>query len=444
MYLKNVSKHDISNHAVHPWFDGDKVYPQPLHVHIRDDHNFISVKDGNLGCTLYYLYDEDKGYYEQLNDCSFFIKSHLPEQIRKPAQWEQVLKELKTNDIQFDISQMNADESIINFKNGILDIQSGSIRPHTPRILSTVQIPCDYRPELTLKDAPNFSGFLDDITLGEEELKTIILEYMGAVISNVKGYKYKKLIIFNGAGNTGKSLLRELAFRLVGEQNCHSISMWQLNSRFGPAQIYGKRLVGSGELEAVNLNEINIIKELTGGDSLNAEFKGKDGFSFKYGGFLWFNCNQLPSFRGDQGEHVYERFIIVPCQNVIPVEKRDTHLYEKMLAEKEAIVSTAVKYFRKTVKQGYFTEGPIISAARRDYKYKTNSLFEFIDSQCVMGQGSTKRSFIFNTYKSWCRDNHIDNVLGKKEISLILERDFGMSLQKNQGEYYYPITVKKF
>lgn len=116
-----------------------------------------------------------------------------------------------------------------------------------------------------------------------------------------------------------------------------------------------------------------------------------------------------------------------------------------MLDEKEAIVSTAVKYFQRTVEQGYrFSEGPIILAARRDYRGENNSLYEFFDSQCEIGQGSTKRSLVISAYKSWCQDHHIDNVLGKKDIALTLERDYGKIAKRIQGEYYYPITIKKF
>lgn len=259
-----MNKHDLSNHEVTPWFDGDKIYPQRLYMHIRNEHDLVSVTDVRRNSAYHYLYDADMGYYKMLSEreCSLFIKSHLPEEMRKATHWGQVLSELNTDDA-VDMSKMDADESIINFRNGVLDISTGAIRPHSPEILSSVQIPCDFRPELTLTDAPVFSRFLNDITSGEEELKTILLEYMGSIMSNVKGYRYKKLIILHGLGNTGKSQLRELMMDLLGEHNCHSITLQQLNSRFGPAQIYGKRFVGSGEVKAISLNDVNTIKELT-------------------------------------------------------------------------------------------------------------------------------------------------------------------------------------
>lgn len=45
-----------------------------------------------------------------------------------------------------EIDQLNGDENIINFSNGLLDISSGRIIPHNPSVYSTIQIPCDYVP----------------------------------------------------------------------------------------------------------------------------------------------------------------------------------------------------------------------------------------------------------------------------------------------------------
>lgn len=59
-------------------------------------------------------------------------------------------------------------------------------------------------------------------------------------------------------------------------------------------------------MSTIDIEEMNVIKNLTGGDKLNAENKGKDGFTFRYDGFLWFNTNELPHFRGDRGVHVYK------------------------------------------------------------------------------------------------------------------------------------------
>lgn len=121
-----------------------------------------------------------------------------------------------------------------------------------------------------------------------------------------------------GSGDTGKSQLKALTEKLLGADNCSSIDLKELEGRFGKSQMYGKRLVGSGDMSFANVNELKIFKCATGGDNIYIEFKGKDGFSFKYRGQLWFCMNELPRFGGDRGEWVYDRILAVECKMLFP------------------------------------------------------------------------------------------------------------------------------
>ena len=126
------------------------------------------------------------------------------------------------------------------------------------------------------------------------------------------------------------------------------------------------------------------------GLSFLAEQKGKDGFTFLYRGLLWFNANVLPLFRGDRGEHVYERFMIVRCNNIIPEEKRDPHLVEKLLRERDVIVSASVRYLKDAVDRDYrFTESEDMRKEREYYAISNNSLRLFLQDCCCIDEKQT-------------------------------------------------------
>ena len=75
---------------------------------------------------------------------------------------------------------------------------------------------------------------------------------------------------------------------------------------------------------------------------LNWNIKTVSQLNFEvFYGLIVMTCQILD---GDKGKHVYDRFLIVSCDNVIPPEERDPELLEKLLAEKEIIVSVAIKY----------------------------------------------------------------------------------------------------
>ena len=103
-------------------------------------------------------------------------------------------------------------------------------------------------------------------------MENLLLEFMGAVFSNVKGWRMKKALFLYGPGDTGKSQLKSLTERILGKQNFIGIDLAEIEARFGTAGIYGKRLAGSSDMGFLTVQELKAFKKCTGGDSLFAEF----------------------------------------------------------------------------------------------------------------------------------------------------------------------------
>ncbi len=142
------------------------------------------------------------------------------------------------------------------------------------------------------------------------------------------------------------------------------------------------------------------------------------------------------------GQHVYSRFLIVSCDNVIPPEERDPELLEKLLEEKEIIVSVAIKHLQKAIARGYkFTEGERTIKNREDYMIKNNSLALFLQECCLIGQGRTITSVFKEKYKSWCRDNNLEPEKSN-DITRILVNDYGVVKSKSYSDYY-ELTISK-
>ena len=419
-----------------------KISPQLLVKYLlskENENRIIPVRKAG-GTTSIFVYQN--GCYKEMykDELKGFVKSYMPLEYRTSKDIDAVYNELITEPCSVTLDDLDSNEDIINFENGLLHLSTHELTEHTPDVLSTIRIPCRYRPELTLDDAPIFSKFLDTLTSGDNIDATFILQFIGAILSNVPGYRYKKLLVLYGPGNTGKSQLRQLVTWLVGAQNCHSIDLSNIGRRFGTGQLYGKRLVGSGDMSFAKISEIATLKELTGGDDLNAEFKGKDAFTFRYKGFLWFNCNELPHFAGDRGQHVYDRFCIVCCGNVIPPEIQDHGLLEKMKGEAEAIVSASIHNFMDTVKAGYkFTESETMACIRDQYAEQNNSVVTFV-KECCTREGRTKRSNFVRFYKAWCQENGL-YAESSRDIGKTLSDVFKITPMKS-SEFYYPLTVK--
>lgn len=406
-----------------------------LTEHMLNEHHIIRVGEKDL-----MMYNGKRYEPISANDCKYLIKIHIPIHLRNSRTVNEVYFQLIT-ELHIPLSLFNADENIINFDNGILHIDTGEMTPHSSEVYSSILIPCNYKAGLTFDDCPKFKEFIFKLTDNNIELIQILMEYIGAVISNVYGYRYKKMLILLGKGNTGKSVLRTLVMDIIGKQNCHSIDIKQLNSRFGPSQIINKRMAGSGDMTVKKLDDIEVIKQLTGADDLNADRKGIDAISFQYKGLLWFNTNRLPTFSGDKGVHVYERFIIVPCRNVIPIEQRNSLLDSELYEERDAIISIAVEALRHTIENGYkFSECKTTDKEREKYELSNNSLKLFIDEYCSLHEGITKRSSFNKYYIEWCNENGFIPE-GKFNIGYYLEENYNITARKTDGNMCYDLSI---
>ncbi len=423
-----------------------------LAKHVREHMQYVLVRDNGRQALLKYVYED--GCYKLYADSMMMgrIKQYIAdydEELVKMSKVNETLLHINTDLNYVGQDELNADESIINFQNGLLRVTAAEavLEPHTPSVLSTIQIPCGWNdaPPLT----PVFDAYMDTLTDGDGAVRQLLLEFMGVCISNVKGWRMKKALFLVGDGDTGKSQLKGLVERLLGRRNFIGIDLKEIESRFGTGAVYGTRLTGSSDMSFLSVEELKTFKKMTGGDSLFAEFKGQQAFEFTYNGLLWFCMNRLPKFGGDDGKWVYDRIMVVECPNAIPAEKQDKELLDRMYAEREGIVYKSVKALQTVIANGYrFSEPKSVSAARDKYQTENNTVISFYkDCMCSREDGritdTCTTGKIYKVYKEWCRDNNNGFAKTYKEFRTKLAEHLGtafedMVVNKGSAETRFP------
>jgi P4 family phage/plasmid primase-like protien len=420
-----------------------KILPMELAQYIRNHMHYIFVRGQATEATLMYAYIN--GVYRLISDEELkgLIKEFIPYSIRKSKDINEVFFDLTTDNVFVDYEKLNEDENIINFQDGLLHLDNMQLYPHSPDVLTTIQIPVNYNDIINASpNAPNFDKYMATLCNGDEEIEELLLECLGLVISNIRGYRTKKALFLVGKGDTGKSQLKKLAEYLVGMTNVSNIDLEKINQDFGTAAVYQKRLVGCNDMSYQKIEDMSVFKQLTGGDSINITFKFKNSFPYLYKGFLWFNCNKLPRFGGDTGKWVYDRIMPVYCNNVIPKEKQDPHLFEKMLEEKETIIYKAIIALYKLISNGYkFTEPACIQESRNKYETTNNTLLTFIQECCFIDEDfkgrKLKRSEFNTAYSKWCNiNNNGYGKLNSYDMENILEEKFGETYFKSCDGYW--------
>lgn len=419
---------------------------------IRENVHYIFVRNNAKSSILRYFYLD--GYYKLVSDEEIkgLIKLCIPLEWQRTKDINEVLNLLYTDMKFVPIEKLNANENIINFNNGVLFLDTLELKPHSPEYLSTIRIPCNYYENVESPETHYFDNFIYDLTNGNESVKQLLLEIMGVIISNVRGYRMKQALFMVGPGNSGKSKLKIFLTSLIGAENCSSIDLKMLQKQFGKIQLLNKRLVGTNDMSWMNIPELDTFKQATGGDLINAEFKGENGIDFIFNGVIWLCSNKLPRFGADKGDWTYDRIIVVECNNVIPEEKRDSFLDEHLIEESDYIISLCIKALLKVIKNGYKYDIPeICKLARNQYKIDNDSFLSFYE-ECIADRDLTKpiddnctRGKIFEVYKAYCRDNNKNHFNTRKEVKQLLEKmGKDETVYANGGNIYYKyITLNK-
>ncbi len=426
-----------------------KVNCPALADYIKSHLDYITVRDSDKSYSFRYLYED--GCYRLYPDDYFkgLIREYITQYDKNILTMRDVNEvfNILTTDLEFiSPSALNADERHVNFKNGILRLSDMKLLPHSTDVLSTIQLPSNWLegPVYT----PVFDSFMDTLTRGDKAVQKLLLEFMGATLSNVKGHRMKKALFMVGPGDTGKSQIRRLTEILLGDGNYVGIDLSQMEAKFGTSNLFLKRLAGSADMSYLSLQEIKVLKMATGGDTMFCELKGKDGFSFVFQGLLWFCMNRLPKFGGDNGAWVYDRLIIVKCDNVIPKEKQDKTLLDKLLLEREGIINKCMYALKGVIDNGYvFSEPDSVIQNREEYRGHNSTVISFylectekrpggkIIDGCTTGK-------VYDVYRAWCVNNNHGYAKTAREFRDELSEHLGfpyadLVTRRGQGGSYF-------
>ena len=354
-----------------------------------------------------------------------------------------------TNERRKTFSEVDAEENIINFRNGIYSLPDRKLSDHSPQYLSTIQIDAKYNPDT---GAPVFMAFMRDLcrdvsgNVDADKMK-VLQEFGGYAISNHYGLK-KCLILYSPHGDTGKSQLIGLLSRLIGMDKVANISIQDMNergsNRFMMGGIVGKRLIANADQKRADVTDSSIFKSLTGGksDSIKTERKGKDAFTYLFKGALVMGCNALPTFTDDKGGHLFDRLLIIPCEHIVPESGRDVGILDKILLERSGIINWFLEGLHRLRDNGFvFSDCTAVEKANELYRAERDTVFRYICKYYVITKNPAdrvKRSGFNEGYYRFCYNEGMDKSVQvqKKNLSARMQAE-GCSERKIQGEFYY-------
>lgn len=313
---------------------------------------------------------------------------------------------------------INPDPYIINFINGLYDLRTGELMPHTHEYISTIQIPHAY-----ISDAKP-SKVINNIIRGilQEEDIPAFKEVGGYDLTTFTNMKKNVFVI--GEPDTGKSTLLEILQNIIGYNHCSIESLEKVTKdRFSTFELKDKLLNCCDDITDKTIFSTEVVKQLSGGSKHGVgEKKGKQKVKYIQTAKLLFCGNKLPPLFQEEDKAFFIRWIIFVCYTVHrdndPNAKKINEIIDSISEEEySAFIKECLDAFKGVLERGHFT----LSKSNRDIEYKyrilSNPLGVFID-ECTQPIGFEIKTVFLDTYNKWAQKNNAgtmnDRTIGKR------------------------------
>lgn len=314
-------------------------------------------------------------------------------------------------DIPVESSVFNSDDYLLNTASGIVNLKTGKIEPFDKEkmISKNTNVAVSYEEPTT------WLKFLKStFNTGNDEATQEIIDSLQTCLGYSLSGSTKEQVMFllHGYGSNGKSTLTEQIVHIMGdyaENIASNVLMQQKNpnnsATFSIAKLQTARFVETGETEKGGSLAESQVKILTGGDSISAQFKFGNEFSFKPKFKIWMSTNNLPNIRGrDNG--IWRRIFLFPFENTFSDKEKDKDLPEKLRAESDKILGWCIQGFLKYQEIGDLLKPQALDDAKNRYKTKMDIVSQFLQKECEFDDHySTNCKEFYKYYKDWSMDN---------------------------------------
>lgn len=326
-----------------------------------------------------------------------------------------------------DREKFNTEKYTINLQNGLLDVKTRELIPHTPAFLSTIRIPIAYDPQAK---CPKIQEFLGAI-LRPEDVK-VILEFFGYI--TIPDYSIPVVLILLGAGGNGKTQLIRLLGEFIGQANYVSVSLQDIeNNSFAVAHLEGKLLNVQGDLSSRWLSGIGMLKQLSGQDRITANRKYKDPLSFDNIARLVFASNKPPEIEEDILA-VWRRILPLDLPNTFQGEKDIKNYIATILTPQElsGLLNLALDGLQQLLKKGDFSYQGDYNDRSRQYTIASQPAKVFVKERCDVGaEFKILKEELYKDYAVFCNKNKVP-LSGESQFGKDLREIPGLSIKDHQ------------
>ncbi len=263
-------------------------------------------------------------------------------------------------------------QNIINFLDGVLELDTMELKPHANTYLSTIQIPRTYQPEAK---CPGWEQFVWDVMDGKRDKITLCQQMWGSLF--MKNNKLNKGFFLMGDGANGKSVMIETIRYVIDPRNCSNVELSDMADRFEPLRLRNKMVNFATETRVDLKGAETAIKKVISGETISAAHKGVDAVEFEPHCKIIAACNNFINSKDITHGFVRRlKFIVFP--KIYDDRTADPELLDKLKAEAPGILNWMIEGWKMLKESGKYIETSEEVRTREEFLMLANPLAAFI------------------------------------------------------------------
>ncbi|MCM3724582.1 phage/plasmid primase, P4 family [Neobacillus cucumis] len=335
---------------------------------------------------------------------------------------------------------------LFNCKNGVIDLKTGKLGPHKREYMLTKLSHITY--DLNA-ECPTWKRFLNDIFQDEKgKVKQDTIDFLQKAVGYALTGNTREQVLFflYGTGRNGKSTFMNVIKEILGDYgkqtNAETFTIKKsdrVNNDI--AALKGARLVAATESEKGARLAESLVKQLTGGEPVQARFLHQEFFEYIPQFKIFFTTNHKPIITGaDEG--IWRRIRLIPFTITIPEDKLDKELPAKLKHEMPGILRWMVEGCLKWQEEGLDVPQEV-QEATKSYKDEMDTIGSFLQECCVIHENAkTKGADLYKTYSNWCSEEGEYELTKNKFNRKLEERGFKKKSSTGGYQYFYGIGIK--
>ncbi len=328
----------------------------------------------------------------------------------------------------------------INVENGVLNIETKELLPHSPEYRQSKITNCRYEPNV---DCPEFKAMLERIIPNADDRKELQKAF-GLCLAKKQLPAKKVLILLVGEKDTGKTTLLNVITDILGDYATsvdNSLLMQSYKQKTVGPEMYDFRetlMITSSETNENDKLDTGRIKGLTGNTTISIRNLYSSSMDkFQMIGVIFIDSNHKPYIPPKESA-TWERLRLFPF--TCPIKKKDNNLKAKLESEKSGIFNWLLEGLEMVLQEKEIFETPAMLEFKDSYKKEMDITEQFLKDCVEGGKDDNYRiptTMLFTTYQNWCKDNGFKSSIRNKfyeEINKVYQK------KKSNIEYYLGLT----